>query len=150
MEQTLTLKYGRLIRLRDFTSLPLLSLIALPRPLLPSEPSTPLSSSSSSSHPASQERRSHAADLLCAIWLTSCHLYPRRGGALQGVQLESAPLLLCTPAAHLSGECEKHTGRRQLREEDKEFSGKQETVGEKGRGNKENVASAGEKKKISI
>lgn len=51
----------------------------------------PHSSLCSSLLPGSPERRSHAADLLYAIWLTSCHPYPRRGCLCRGYDWRTSP-----------------------------------------------------------
>lgn len=125
-EQTLTLIYGRLSRLH---SLHLSSISSPPFFNLtpPPPPPSPHSILLSSLHPASQERRSHAADLLCAIWLTSCHPYPRREWLCRVCNWRT-PLMLRTPA-HLSrnGGKKKTDGEktREREEEDKEYSGKE-------------------------
>ena len=110
-------------------SLHLLPLISLPPPQPP-----PLRSSLlSSSLPASQERRSHAADLLCAIWLTSCHPYPRREWLCRvyhGRTPPPPPPPLLPPPPPPTGPrtpeqkgWEKHTARKTEREKkDKEYS----------------------------
>lgn len=99
--------------------------------------------------PASPERRSHAADLLCAIWLTSCHPYPRRGWLCRAHDWRNPPLfslLLVSSTPEQKG-WEKHTGRKngERKEWDKGRGGKERDkcrkYGRKKSGNWENCAS---------